>query len=237
VFHGHVDQVATVDSKQDFMTADVKVYQTIISIEEEESAKVPGLKPGMSSEVTVLINRVPHPVLTVPVQAIVDSLETGRRTCFVLNLDGEVEEREVEVGLSNDKKAEIRSGLKEGERVVLNPASLLKDRRKTKGSGKGEKKGPSFGPGKKPQGNGKGPGPAVPGPGGKPVAGPGPSGPPAGGNIQMSPEDRQKMFQQMVDRFRQAKPADRKQMLMQIPEQFREQAKQGLKAQGIEIPD
>jgi hypothetical protein len=41
-------------------------------------------------------------------------------------------EREIEVGLSNDRMAEIRSGLTEGEEVVMNPRALLTEQERTK---------------------------------------------------------------------------------------------------------
>src|SRR5262249_8359163 len=44
-----VKTVATVASQQDWLSADVKVYQTLVAIKES----VPGLKPGMSAEVTI----------------------------------------------------------------------------------------------------------------------------------------------------------------------------------------
>ncbi len=225
VLHGTVSRVATVDSKQDFMTADVKVYQTIITIDEA----FPGLKPGMSCEVTILIARTPGPVLTVPVQAIVDPLESGKRpTVFVVNDDDEVEEREIEVGLVNDKKAQnerkawVKEGLREGERVVLNPSKLLKGKQRDRLSGakKDRNKGGEFGPGKAPAKKGK--------PGKDKAGGPAKKGPPAGGSADRA---------QQMQRFLKATPAERKQMLQQIPAEFREKAKQALKAQGLQVDD
>ena len=49
VLKAHVKSVATVASQQDWLSADVKVYQTMISIDES----LDGLKPGMSAEVTI----------------------------------------------------------------------------------------------------------------------------------------------------------------------------------------
>src|SRR5262249_30493973 len=155
---------------QDFMAADVKVYQTIISIDEKEVFK--GLKPGMSAEIKILVDRVPEPVLTVPVQAIVGSVDRGKqRVCWVLNDDDQPEERDIVVGLSNDKMAEIKSGLMEGDRVVLNPASLGETSQSRGGDKDGDKS--KFGKGKKvgPK-NGNG----VTGPNGKPLGAPGAPG-------------------------------------------------------------
>jgi hypothetical protein len=105
------------------MSADVKVYQTMVAVDELAQ----GLKPGMSAEVTVLIDDILNHVLTIPVQAIIGTPAMGRqRKCFVMTPEGP-REREIVVGLSNDKMAEIRSGLQEGEEVALNPRVLLSD--------------------------------------------------------------------------------------------------------------
>jgi RND family efflux transporter MFP subunit len=130
VLKGSVKSVATIAIQLDWRSAgDVKMYQTIVSIDET----VPGLKPGMSAEVTIHVDATDKPVPTVPVQAIVGGPEMGtKRTVFVKGPDGKPVEREVEIGLTNDKVAEIRSGLKAGEEVVLNPKALVGDRMKTR---------------------------------------------------------------------------------------------------------
>lgn len=128
VLRGHVKSVATVASQQDWMSADVKTYQTMVAVDEQ----VEGLKPGMSAEVTILVDSALDNVLTIPVQAIIGTPAMGRtRKCFVLTPEGP-EEREIVVGGSNEKMAEVKSGLTEGEAVVLNPRSLLSEKEKLK---------------------------------------------------------------------------------------------------------
>lgn len=118
---GHVKMVATVASQSDFLSSDVKVYQTMIALDET----MEGLKPGMSAEVTIAVDKVAENVLTIPVHAIVGSAEMGTtRKCFVLTDDGP-QERDIVIGLANDRMAEVRSGLQEGDRVVMNPKALL----------------------------------------------------------------------------------------------------------------
>jgi hypothetical protein len=51
----------------------------------------------------------------------------AERKCFVLGANGQPEMRDIVVGLSNERLVEVRSGLAEGEQVVLNPQPLLKD--------------------------------------------------------------------------------------------------------------
>jgi multidrug efflux pump subunit AcrA (membrane-fusion protein) len=121
-FKGHIKTVATVASQQDWMSSDVKVYQTMISIDEE----IKGARPGMSAQVTILTDAKAEHVLAIPVEAIIGGSGAGRkRKCFVKTPTGPVE-REIVVGMSNDTKAEILSGLEDGEEVVLNPVVLLK---------------------------------------------------------------------------------------------------------------
>jgi HlyD family secretion protein len=140
----HVKTVATVASSTSWMSSDVKVYSTIVSIDES----LPGLKPGMSAEVTIQVNSTIENVLAIPVQAVVGGAESGRtRKVFVLTANGP-EEREIQLGLSNEKMAEVRSGLEAGDQVVVNPKALVGDSAKTredmpapgtKGPGKGGK--------------------------------------------------------------------------------------------------
>jgi HlyD family secretion protein len=123
---GHVKSVATVASQQDWMSTDVRVYQTMISIDEP----LEGLKPGMSAEVIITTDAMDEAVLAVPIQAVLGSGEMGRkRRVYVMTARGP-ELREVTVGMSNDKMAEITEGLQEGEEVVVNPRVLLTDKEK-----------------------------------------------------------------------------------------------------------
>ncbi len=127
VFHGKVESVATISAQQDWLSADVKVYTTKVGIDES----IVGLKPGMSAEVTIVVDGAGMPVLTVPIQAILGGTEMGKhRKCFVLDAAGQPREQDIEVGLSNERMAEIKSGLHEGDRVVLNPRAILGDKAK-----------------------------------------------------------------------------------------------------------
>jgi HlyD family secretion protein len=151
VLPGHVKSVATVASQQDWMSADVKVYQTFVAIDES----VDGLKPGMSAEVTIDIDATDEPVLALPLQAVVGGAELGpKRKVFVKTPTGAVEEREIVVGLSNEKMVEVRSGLIVGDEVVVNPRVLLGDRAKVRTAG--EERPEGGGEGRRGKGRGKG---------------------------------------------------------------------------------
>jgi RND family efflux transporter MFP subunit len=176
VLQASVRTVATVAIQNDWRSADVKMYQTMISIDES----LPGLKPGMSAEVIVHVDATGKPVPTVPVQAIVGGPEMGtKRVVFVKGANDQPEEREVEIGLSNDKIAEIRKGLKSGDEVVLNPKVLVGDRMRTRQPGDFNKQGGPNGNGQGGPGQG-GPGQGSPKPGGPGGAPAGPGGAPTG---------------------------------------------------------
>jgi HlyD family secretion protein len=122
ILRGHVRTVDTVASQQDWFAADVKLYKTVVSIDEP----VAGLKPGMSAEVTIYADESPTDVMVVPVQAIAGTISLGAKPhCFVVRPDGQPERRDVVVGMSNQRLVEVKSGLEEGDKVVLNPAPLV----------------------------------------------------------------------------------------------------------------
>ncbi len=128
VLKGHVRSVAAVSSVQDWASADVKVYQTLVTIDEP----VEGLKPDMSAEVTIQVDPPKEPVLCVPLQAVVGGTENAdKRKVFVMTPSGP-QEREVTLGLFNDKMVEVKSGLVEGDEVILNPKVLVGDKAKTR---------------------------------------------------------------------------------------------------------
>ena len=116
-YKGSVKSVAVLADPGEWHSSDVKVYTTIVTIDEE----VERLRPGMSTVVEIHVERVKN-VLSVPVQAIVQVAKDN--WCYV-DADGAVELRMVTVGKTNDKFVEIREGLEEGDRVVLNPMAMV----------------------------------------------------------------------------------------------------------------
>jgi HlyD family secretion protein len=139
---GHVHMVASVAAPQDWMSPDVKVYQCYVAIDDD--IRLAKLKPGLSAVCSIFTDEKAEHVLSVPVQAIVSPLDkNGKPRCFVLIDKRRTEAREVEIGMSDNMYVEIKSGLKEGEEVVLNPQSLLNDKER-KGN-KPDEKMPSAG--------------------------------------------------------------------------------------------
>ncbi len=100
------------DQTDDFLNPDLKVYLTDVSIDGTHDA----LKTGMTADVEVIINEL-HDVLYVPIQSVTTVEE--KKICYVMG--SLAEKREVETGLFNENFVEIKSGLTEGEKVLLNP--------------------------------------------------------------------------------------------------------------------
>jgi macrolide-specific efflux system membrane fusion protein len=76
------------------------------------------LRTYMTAQVRIVLESV-HDVLTVPAAALGARGPDGLTEVGVLRADGAVETRRVEIGLDDRGTAEARSGLAEGERVVI----------------------------------------------------------------------------------------------------------------------
>jgi RND family efflux transporter MFP subunit len=100
-----------------FLSPDVKVYETIVTIDEA----VEQLKPGMTAVVEIHVD-CRKDVLSVPVQAVVQVQQDT--WCYVEDADG-VQRRTVKLGRSNDRFVEVLDGLEEGDTVVLNPMDVV----------------------------------------------------------------------------------------------------------------
>ena len=78
------------------------------------------LRIGMTTENTITVARA-EDVLLVPIIAVQN--RDGQRSVQVLDAQGQPEARVVEIGLSDGVRVEIKSGLKEGERVIMGQLS------------------------------------------------------------------------------------------------------------------
>src|SRR5580692_9514137 len=81
------------------------------------------LLPGLYADADLALEHR-EDVPTVPLQAL--NRESEKTTVFVVNHDGELEDRPVQLGLQTSSDAEILSGLNEGEQVVVSDRSGLK---------------------------------------------------------------------------------------------------------------
>ena len=117
VFQGQVESVGTTPDTSNPMNRDLKVYLTMITVDEVP----PDLKPGMSARVEIMIDTL-EDVIAVPVQAV--STVRGKRVCYVVD-GGPPEMRPVVTGGTNDQFIEIKEGLTEGEQVLLYPPEVI----------------------------------------------------------------------------------------------------------------
>ena len=74
------------------------------------------IDPGMYANTQLQLDHADN-VLTIPVEALV--LRDNKEVVYVLDSQNRVHQRAVEVGLRGSQLAEIKSGLAEGERVIL----------------------------------------------------------------------------------------------------------------------
>jgi len=117
---GAVTDVAPLPDPSSFFSSDVKVYSSKVSIEKG----LPDLRPGMQAEVTILITELEN-VLSIPVVA--DLQYGGKDHVAAKRADGGFEFREVSLGISNDSLVEVKTGIKPGDLVALNPIALMSD--------------------------------------------------------------------------------------------------------------
>jgi RND family efflux transporter MFP subunit len=116
---GVVEDVAPLPDPSPFFQFALTVYTTKVKIERS----LPGLRPGMSAQVEMLLTDLDD-VLSIPLQA---ALEVkGKDYVYLVTPDGPAK-REVKLGLFNDTMIEIKEGLREGDQVALNPISLMSD--------------------------------------------------------------------------------------------------------------
>jgi hypothetical protein len=134
---GTVKSIQPLPDPNNFFSSDIKVYTTIVTIDNGHS----GLRPGMTAQVEILVSQLDD-VLSVPVQAILQF--KGKEYVYVRTPAGPVR-KEVKLGTSNDKLIEVKEGLTSGEEVALSPGILMSDAEKreafsvsVKGGGKGE---------------------------------------------------------------------------------------------------
>ncbi|MBI4657555.1 MAG: biotin/lipoyl-binding protein [Verrucomicrobia bacterium] len=119
-FKAKVKKVAVLPNSQDrWMNPNLKVYSTEVLIEDE----LPDLKPGVSARAEIIVTNLVN-ALTVPLQAV--TTVKGKQVCYVQNGTAAAPVPVV-VGNFNDQFIEIKSGLKEGDLVMLSPPAATDD--------------------------------------------------------------------------------------------------------------
>lgn len=121
VLRGVVETVSDYPAPTSWFRGDIKEYETIIKILDQEIALPEGetLRPGLTAEVSIRVRQIAE-AIQVPVQAVI---EHGARHYCVFYEDGGFRKHEVTIGPSNDKFVIITKGLDVGQKVVLNAAA------------------------------------------------------------------------------------------------------------------
>jgi multidrug efflux pump subunit AcrA (membrane-fusion protein) len=115
---GAVSSVAEVTRPAGWWTGNVVKYDTIIELPSEE-----GLRPGMTAEVEVIVERH-EDVLLVPVTAVLQTVEGD--FCWVTTAEGP-QRRRLELGDTDGSFIVVHSGVNEDESVVLDPLASVKE--------------------------------------------------------------------------------------------------------------
>jgi multidrug efflux pump subunit AcrA (membrane-fusion protein) len=115
VLEGTVSYVADVAKPAAWWTGNVVRYDATVRLPQAKN-----LRPGMSAEVEVTVAEY-EDVLTVPVAAVVDTDEG--HFCWIKTTSGLIRQA-VKLGDTNGAFTIVEEGLREGDRVVLNPTPL-----------------------------------------------------------------------------------------------------------------
>ena len=115
---GEILSVASVARPAGWWTGNLVKYDTIVSLPSR-----PGLKPGMSAEVEIVLAERRDVVLA-PVSAV---LQTPSGSFVWVESVKKVVRREVTIGDTNDIFIEVTDGLDAGEIVVLNPIASIRE--------------------------------------------------------------------------------------------------------------
>ncbi len=116
--YGEVISVAPVTRPGGWWSGNVVKYDTIITL-----PPVDGLKPGMSAEVKLVIDRHEN-VVTIPVTAVVETAQNA--FCWIMTAAG-TQRRSLELGDADDNVAQVTSGLQPGDEVVLDALASVEE--------------------------------------------------------------------------------------------------------------
>jgi len=97
-------------------------YEVILDIEKKKAAK---LRPEMTANVVVTTGTRKN-VLTLPKEAV---KREGKKTFVVMQVNGELEDKPIELGWRDSGRIEVVSGLKEGDLIGIPNKPLKKKRR------------------------------------------------------------------------------------------------------------
>jgi multidrug efflux pump subunit AcrA (membrane-fusion protein) len=92
----------------------LKLYETVIELAQTDAL----LRNGMSCRVEIMVDHYPD-ALFVPIQTV--TRIAGQPVVYVAEASGVVTPREIAIGLDNSRFIHVKSGLEQGERILLAP--------------------------------------------------------------------------------------------------------------------
>lgn len=114
-FKGSVISIGVLAFSDYMKASDEKYFSVVLQLDSSNAQ----LRPGMTARVCCHANKVENQV-SIPVQAVFEI--ENKPVCFIKK-DHSIIVNPIEIGLSNDRWVEIRSGLKENEEVLLSMPS------------------------------------------------------------------------------------------------------------------
>ncbi|GFP74896.1 Multidrug resistance protein MdtA [Clostridium fungisolvens] len=109
-----IGMMAATTSNDVTMDAEIELYKS------DEN-----LKAEFGVDVDVLLAER-NSVVTVPMEAI-KAVKGGRYVVYTVDANRKVSEREVKLGIQSETNAEILKGVNTGERIILNPSTMIRD--------------------------------------------------------------------------------------------------------------
>jgi RND family efflux transporter MFP subunit len=117
------DIVGKISRFADSLDVQTRTMETEIDCDNRDGR----LMPGMYTD-TVLSLREKKNALTIPLEALVRNGEDA--TVLAVNADNTLEERHVKLGLEDNTRVEVVSGMSEGEQVVIGNRSQFRNGQK-----------------------------------------------------------------------------------------------------------
>lgn len=116
-------------------TASATGTESTLPVEIDIVDKPDGLKIDFDTDVDVLLGQVNN-VIKVPAESLRTD-KNDRNYLYVIS-GGKAVEKEVKLGLQSDMEAQVTEGLSNGDKVILNPSSSVKDGVTVKEAGDGK---------------------------------------------------------------------------------------------------
>lgn len=116
-FHGVLESVASLPVPGEWPNNNQMEFESTVTITDPPEM-VEQLKPGMGTELRIIVEERDEPVLQIPVQSV---LPIAGSFFTYVQTDRGPERRPLAVGKSNDEFMEILDGVAAGENVILNP--------------------------------------------------------------------------------------------------------------------